>query len=425
MKESRPTVAVIGAGVAGLTAAWELQHDFQVSVYEKNHYIGGHTRTLTVPDGPDAGTPVDTGFIVMNHRNYPHFTRLLNEWDVALEDSDMSFSYHDEITGYDYAGTTLRGVFPTAGHWVNGKHWNLLRELRRFGAVGTRALEDGSAATASLGDFLEAHSFSDVFRDRYLFAMGAAIWSSPPESLSGFPAEPYLHFFENHGLLTLKNRPQWRVVTGGSQTYVRKVLSTIQAEIHTGETPESIFRTPEGVELCFSDGRKERVDHVVIGAHADQALALLGDPDAEEQSLLGAWTYQPNEVVLHTWEQVMPKHRACWASWNFAREPGVSDDSPVSVTYWMNRLQNLETERQYFVTLNRAGELPDSEVINRTVLHHPQYDRAAMQTQEPLRKRNGTRNTWLVGSYFGYGFHEDAVRSAVEAAAALRESAGS
>ncbi len=424
MTSTKPTVAVVGAGVAGLTAAWELQNVCEVRVYEKNAYIGGHTRTLVVPEGPDAGTAVDTGFIVMNHRNYPHFTRLLKEWDVELEDSDMSFSYHDQTSGYEYAGTTLKGVFPRLSHWFRPDHWMLLKELRRFGVVGTRALAEGGASDISLGAFLDQHRFADVFRDRYLFAMGAAIWSSPPDKLSDFPAEPYLHFFANHGLLTLKNRPQWRVVSGGSHTYVQKVLSRINAEVHAGDTPESLFRTSEGVELRFSDGRKELVDHVIIGAHADQALALLGDPDEEEKALLGAWTYQPNEVVLHTWDKVMPDHRACWASWNFARESGYDADAPVSVTYWMNRLQNLTTERQYFVTLNRVGDLPDSEVINRTVLDHPQYDRAAMQTQASLKKRNGTRNTWLVGSYFGYGFHEDAVRSAVEVADTFKSRIG-
>lgn len=421
MTNPRPRVAIVGVGVAGLSAAWKLQERFQLTLFEKNDYIGGHTRTLTVPGGPDAGTQVDTGFIVMNHRNYPHFTALLREWDVDLEDSDMSFSYHDVTSGYAYAGTTLRGVFPTWGHLVSPTHWQLLRELRRFGRVGTAALADGSAATQSLGDFLEQHRFSTTFRDRYLFAMGAAIWSSPPSSLAEFPAEPYLKFFANHGLLTLKDRPQWRVVSGGSQTYVRKALSRLQATLRIGESPERIFRTLEGVDLCFADGRKESFDHVVIGAHADEALKLLGDPDPEEQQLLGAWSYQPNEVVLHTWEEVMPRHRPCWASWNFAREIGFDPLKPVSVSYWMNRLQNLKTRQNYFVTLNRLGEIPEANVINQTVLHHPQYTREAMATQAPLQSRNGTRNTWLVGSYFGYGFHEDAVASAITMTGKLLE----
>lgn len=410
----KPRVAIIGAGVAGLTAAWKLQHACDVTLYEKNDYIGGHTRTLTVPAGPDQGTPVDTGFIVMNHRNYPHFTALLREWDVDLDDSDMSFSYHETATGYEYAGTTLRGVFPTPKHLLSPAHWTLLRELRRFGTLGSRALADGSARTQSLGDFLHTHTFSPLFRDRYLFAMGAAIWSSPPERLADFPAEPYLHFFQNHGLLTLKDRPRWRVVRGGSHTYVRKALARLQADVRTAQTPDKIFRTSETVHLHFSDGRKETFDHAVIAAHADEALQLLGDPDPHESRLLGAWTYQPNDVVLHTWTGVMPRHTPCWASWNFAREDGYNPAKPVSVSYWMNRLQNLTTQNQYFVTLNRLGDIPPEHLINRTTLHHPQYTRPAMDSQQPLRDRNGTRNTWFVGSYFGFGFHEDAVKSAVD-----------
>lgn len=418
---SKPKIAVVGAGVAGLTAAWKLQHHADVTVYEKNDYIGGHTRTLTIPDGPDAGTRVDTGFIVMNHRNYPHFTDLLKEWDVPLEDSDMSFSYHENETDYAYAGTTFKGVFPGLKYFTDPKHWKLLRELRRFGVVGSEALRDHSASQQSLGEFLEHHAFSDTFRDRYLFAMGAAIWSSPPESLADFPAEPYLHFFENHGLLTLKNRPQWRVVSGGSQSYVKKALSRLQADLHTGRSPDKIFRTSEGVQLHFSDARNENFDHVVIGAHADEALRLLGDPDEDENNLLGAWTYQPNEVVLHTWEGVMPKPKSCWASWNFSREEGFNAGDPVSVTYWMNRLQNLKTQHHYFVTLNRKGLIPEEHIINRTVLHHPQYDRKAIASQKALHERNGNRHTWLVGSYFGYGFHEDAVASAVNTTQRLKD----
>lgn len=417
---SKQKIAVIGAGVAGLTAAWKLQHSADVTVYEKNDYIGGHTRTLLIPDGPDKGTPVDTGFIVMNHRNYPHFTDLLKEWQVYLDDSDMSFSYHEQDSGYAYAGTTLAGVFPTLKRWLDPKHWKLLKELRRFGEAGSAALDDHSLYKQTLGEFLDHNNFSDIFRDRYLYAMGAAIWSSPPESLAEFPAEPYLHFFANHGLLTLKNRPQWRVISGGSHSYVKKALSKLHAEVHTGETPEKVFRTSEGVDLCFSDGRKESYDHVVIGAHADEALELLGDPDEQEKRLLGAWTYHPNEVVLHHWEGVMPEYKACWASWNFAREEGYSAADPVSVSYWMNRLQNLKTERNYFVTLNRKGSIPEKYIIDRTVLHHPQYNQKALETQPDLHDRNGTRNTWLVGSYFGYGFHEDAVCSAVESTRRLR-----
>ena len=412
---TRPKVAIIGIGVAGLTAAWKLRHTCDLTLFEKNDYIGGHTRTLTIPKGDDEGTPVDTGFIVMNHRNYPHFTQLLQEWDVALEDSDMSFSYHDVLSRYEYAGTGIRGIFPSPRLLAAPAHWKLLTELRRFGIVGTRALADGSASTQTLGQFLDTHRFATVFRDHYLYAMGAAIWSSPPAQLADFPAEPYLHFFQNHGLLTLKNRPQWRIVKGGSQTYVRKVLASLDVTIHTETAPTAIFRGTEKVTLHLSDARKMDFDHVFIGAHADEALKLLGDADPQEIQRLSPWQYQPNAVVLHTWDNVMPRHKSCWASWNFSREDGFDPEKPVSVTYWMNRLQNLKTRHQYFVTLNRVGEIPEAHIINRTVLHHPHFTREAMETQTAIREQNGHRRTWLVGSYQGYGFHEDAVRSAVEA----------
>jgi predicted NAD/FAD-binding protein len=295
---SKPKIAVVGAGVAGLTAAWKLQHRADITLYEKNDYIGGHTRTLVLPDGPDAGTSIDTGFIVMNHRNYPHFTDLLKEWKVYLEDSDMSFSYHENESNYAYAGTTFRGIFPTAKRFFDPKHWKLLGELKRFGKVGSEALQDNSASKQSLGEFLEKNQFSGIFRDRYLYAMGAAIWSSPPESLADFPAEPYLHFFENHGLLTLQNRPQWRIVSGGSNSYVNKALERLEADVRTGDSPDKIFRDLEGVELRFSDGRKERYDHVVIGSHADQALKLLGDPDAELHNYFPGSTFYLHAVCL-------------------------------------------------------------------------------------------------------------------------------
>ncbi len=417
---SKPRVAVVGCGVAGLSAAWMLREQCELLLFEKKDYVGGHTRTLEVPDGPDQGTAVDTGFIVMNHRNYPHFTKLLEEWEVPLEDSDMSFSYFDENTGYQYAGKGLKGLFPSAGHLVNPQHLKLLKDLYRFGQVGTVALNDGSAATMSLAEFLDRHQFGRAFRERYLYAMGAAIWSSPPDSLADFPAEPYLRFFENHGLLTHRNRPDWRVVSGGSREYLRKMLPRLGSEVQLNSPPEAIFRTSEKVELHFSDARKEIVDHVIIAAHADDVLPILGDADEEEQRLLGAWTYQPNEVVLHSWEGVMPTRKPCWASWNFSRENHYDGNAPVSVSYWMNNLQNLNCEKQYFVTLNRQGDIPESEVINRTVLNHPQYDQAAMATQKALQDRNGSRNTWLVGSYFGYGFHEDAVKSSVDMVAKLK-----
>lgn len=418
-KSHRAKIAVVGCGVSGLTAAWLLSRKHAVFLFEKNAYVGGHTRTLTVPDGPDAGTPVDTGFIVMNHRNYPLFRQVLEQLGVALEDSSMTFSFYDQSTGYGYAGNSLASLFPSVGYLLNRQHLGFIKDLWRFARIGFRDLKSGFLEGKTLGQYFEERPFGEPFLQNYLYPMGAAIWSSPVETMQDFPAQPYLHFLENHGLLRLTNRPQWKYVRGGSRTYVDAMLKAFKHPPKLRAAPAGIRRLgngDNGVELITHTGETLTFDHVVIGAHADEALKLLMDPSDEEQALLGPWRYQANEVVLHTSPTHLPPRRKLWASWNFMREPGQSANRPVSVSYHMNRLQNLKTERDYVVTLNPGVAIPENTVINRTTLMHPLYSFDAMATQAPLRASNGARNTWFCGSYFGYGFHEDAVRSAVELA---------
>ena len=416
-KDTKPQkIAVVGCGVAGLTAAWLLSRKHEVHLFEKNDYAGGHTRTLKIPDGPDADVPVDTGFIVMNHRNYPLFTRVLEQLDVALEDSSMTFSYFDEESGYGYAGNRLSTLFPSLAYFFKPKHWSLINDLRRFAKIGYRDLNSGYLQGKSLGEYFTERGFGEAFLNCYLYPMGAAIWSSPIEEMHKFPAEPYLHFLENHGLLRLTNRPQWRYVKGGSRSYVRAMLKQLKHKPQLSAAPSGIKRDKDGVTLITHEGVSLEFDHVVIGAHADEALKLLIDPSEKESALLGAWEYQANEVVLHTSPTHLPPQRKLWASWNFMREPGQSDSRPVSVSYYMNRLQNLKTRHDYVVTLNPGVEIPEDKVINRTSLTHPLYSFESMATQPKLRANNGAKNTWFCGSYFGYGFHEDAVRSAVEVA---------
>ncbi len=409
-------IAVVGCGVAGLTAAWLLSRRHDVHLYEKNDYAGGHTRTLTVEDGPDAGLPVDTGFIVMNHRNYPLFTRVLEQLQVPLADSSMTFSFHDQQTGYGYAGNSLGTLFPGPGYFFRPGHLRLVRDLWRFARIGYRDLQSGFLEGKTLGQYFRIRRFSSEFLSHYFYPMGAAIWSSPIEEMEAFPAQPYLHFLENHGLLRLINRPQWKYVKGGSRHYVEAMLRDFPHPPALDAAPQKIRRCDRGVILTTKNGTEERFDHVVIGAHADEALALLADPDDEERANLGAWRYQPNEVTLHTSTAHLPPEPKQWASWNFIREAGDAPDRPVRISYYMNRLQRLETERHYIVTLNAGDSIPDSEIINRTTLTHPLYSPASIASQPRLRAMNGRRNTWFCGSYFGYGFHEDAVRSAVEVA---------
>ncbi len=409
-------IAVVGCGVAGLTAAWLLSRRHEVHLFEKNDYAGGHTRTLRIGEGPDAGLPVDTGFIVMNRRNYPLFTKVLEQLEVPLADSSMTFSYHDQQSGYGYSGNSLGSLFPNLSYCFKPRHLRLIRDLWRFARIGYRDLQSGYLRGKTLGDYFTIRRFSPEFLERYFYPMGAAIWSSPVEQMQVFPAEPYLHFLENHGLLRLTNRPQWQYVKGGSRTYVEAMLRQLKHPPRLNAAPASIRRTPGGVILTSREGIEEAFDQVVIGAHADEALRLLEDPSGEEQRNLSCWRYQPNEVTLHTSTTHLPPDPRQWASWNFIREPGDVPDRPVRISYYMNRLQQLESKRPYIVTLNAGSTIPEETVINRTTLTHPLYSEASMASQPRLRAMNGQQNTWFCGSYFGYGFHEDAVRSAVEVA---------
>ena len=409
-------IAVVGCGVSGLTAAWLLQRQHEVHLFEKNDYIGGHTRTLKVPNGPDAGTPVDTGFIVMNHRNYPNFTEVLKQLDVSLQDSSMTFSFYDTATHYGYSGNQFSTLFPSLSYWFKPQHLRFVADIMRFAKIGYRDLKSGYLDGKTLGDYCKTRKFGAAFLNHYLYPMGAAIWSSPIAEMHAFPAQPYLHFLENHGLLRLKNRPQWKFVAGGSRSYIRAMLDTFEHEPNLNAAPESIARHAQGVTLTMADGRALEFDHVVIGAHADEALKLLADPSDEEQRNLGPWRYQANTVTLHTDASQLPPDPKQWSSWNFMREPSHEDQQPVAVSYYMNRLQALQTQQHYIVTLNNTRPIPADQTINSTTLMHPLYSFESMATQPRLQAMNGQRNTWFCGSYFGYGFHEDGVRSAVEVA---------
>ncbi len=412
----RKKIAVVGCGVAGLTAAWLLSRRHEVHLFEKNSYLGGHTRTLKIEAGLDAGLAVDTGFIVMNHRNYPLFTEVLRQLQVELADSSMTFSFHDSNSGYGYSGNSLGTLFPQLRYYCMPKHLGLIRDLARFARIGYRDLQSGYLADKTLAEYFATRRFGQNFLESYFYPMGAAIWSSPVEQMQQFPAQPYLHFLENHGLLRLTNRPQWKFVEGGSRSYVDAMLRRSKLKPHLNAAPAGIRRLPDGAIVRLGGGEEVKFDHVVIGAHADEALKLLDDPDEQERANLGAWTYQPNEVVLHTSKKLLPPDPRQWSSWNFIRESGDGGQRPVRVSYYMNRLQNLQTAEDYIVTLNAGDAIPEEAIINRTTLTHPLYTTEALASQQRLQRMNGARHTWFCGSYFGYGFHEDAVRSAVEVA---------
>ncbi len=407
----RQKVAVVGGGVAGIVAAYLLQERHDVTMFEQNDYLGGHTHTIEITEGPDTGIAVDTGFIVLNDSTYPLLHKFLDRLEVGIRVSEMSFSMHNHENGLVYAGTGLNGLFAQRTNLVRPAFYAFLLEIGRFCRQARTDLVAGQVPPITLGEYLENGGFSAFMRDNYLLPMAAEIWSTAPRRVAAFPVEPFLRFLFNHGLLTFRNRPNWHTVAGGSFAYVKAFERTFRGAVFLNAGVSAVERHNAGVRLKFRDGVEQNFDGAVIATHADQALQLLADADDEERRLLGPWHYLENRTVLHCDTSVLPRQRRAWASWNAVRRSTRDDACPVYVTYYMNRLQGLSAQRDYCVTLNRPEPFPESSVIAEMVYHHPFYSHESMATQAELPGLNGRRRTWFCGSYFGYGFHEDAVRS--------------
>jgi predicted NAD/FAD-binding protein len=412
---AKQKIAVIGGGVAGIVSAYLLKQNHQVTLFEKNDYLGGHTNTIELTQGPDAGLAVDTGFIVLNDATYPLFQKFLARLGVETRVAEMSFGFQCLQSGLVYAGNDLNGLFAQRRNLLKPSYYRFLLEIARFSKQALKDLDSGSVPAVTLGEYLQQENFSSFMIDNYLLPMAAAIWSTPALRAADFPAEAFLRFFKNHGLLSFRNRPQWRTVVGGSFAYVKAFQREFDGQVHLNSGVEKIFRESDGVRLQFADSSSEQFDQVIIATHADQALRLLGDPSVEEQRLLTPWQYQLNHTVLHTDSSLLPQQRSAWSAWNFTREAMVDTDTqPVFVSYYMNLLQGLQAQQHYCVTLNRRESFRPETVIAEFDYQHPQYDFASLATQAELSLLNGQRNSWFCGSYFGYGFHEDAVRSAVD-----------
>ena len=412
-------IAVVGGGVAGITAAHLLQRDHAVTLFEQNDYIGGHTHTILIPAGPDAGTPVDTGFIVLNDRTYPLFNRLLAQLEVGIQPSDMSFSYFSEDSGFQYASRDVNSLFAQRRNFFDPGFLRLLMEIVRFNRLARRELRQNRLEALTLGAFLERFGFSPRFRDQYIIPMAAAIWSSPDEEVAAFPMATFARFFNNHGLLTVRDQPQWYVVRGGSHAYVKAFKARFAGILRPDSPVAGIRRSEKAVTVKLADGNQSRYDHVVIAAHADEAYRMLEDPTADEQRLLGPWRYSTNRVILHTDRRLMPSNPKAWASWNYTREAGAPPRAPVILTYHMNRLQGLPTRNDYFVTLNPGRTIDEHLVIENLTYTHPMFTFESLATQPQLPRLINRNRTSFCGSYFGYGFHEDAVRAAAQVAEAF------
>lgn len=411
-------IAVVGSGVSGLVAARELARVHDVEVFEAGTHVGGHTHTHTLRvDGREVR--VDTGFIVFNEKTYPGFCTLLRDLGVAWQASDMGLSVRCEASGLEYNGRNLDTLFAQRRNLLSPSFHLLLLEVMRFHRE-TRRLLARDGAEQELAAWLDERHFSSAFRERFLEPMAAAIWSAPNADVGRIPVRFLARFLANHGMLQVDGRPQWLTVSGGSRAYVDAILAGLPARVHLRTPVRAIERHAEHVELVLAHDQRRTFDHVVLATHADQSLALLARPTADERDVLGALRYQSNDAVLHTDPRFMPRNAKCWASWNChlvaasgARERG------VAVTYWMNRLQSLDLETQLFVTLNRTGEIDPARVLARMTYDHPRFDLAAIEAQGRRDRIQGPARTWFCGAYWGFGFHEDGLQSGLAVARAL------
>ncbi len=403
-------IAVVGTGIAGNVASYYLSKEHDVTVFEANDYIGGHSHTHDLQVGGET-IAVDSGFIVFNHKTYPGFVKLLRELQVPWQESDMSFSVHCERNGFEYNGTSLNTLFAQRSNFLRPGFYRMLKNVLRFNREAVEFLKHDKDAI-TLGEFLRDGGYSQKFVNHYILPMGAAIWSTTPGLMLEFPARFFIRFFHHHGMLSVDDRPQWYVIKNGSRSYVQKLAAPFANNVRLSTPVNKVWRYHDRVEIDSKNGR-DVFDCVFFACHSDQALKILADSSPNEQRVLGAMPYQPNLALLHSDASVMPDRKLAWASWNY-RIPGQDDSKPV-VTYYMNRLQRLATKKRLFVTLNAPERVDESCVYREMVYHHPLFTRAGIAAQSQQSAINGHNRSFYVGAYWGYGFHEDGVASAMQA----------
>ena len=409
-------IAIIGAGISGMAAAYYLARRHEVTLFEKNAYCGGHANTALVRER-GREIPIDTGFIVFNQRNYPNLCRLFDELGVASVDTDMSFSVHCEQSGLEYNGASFNTLFSQRKNIISIPFWRMLKDINRFNKEAARFLSGAADDRITVEEFVQRHNYSPEFLDYYLAPLGASLWSSPAARFRRFPLLFVIEFLNNHCMLQLSGRPRWKTVQAGSREYVKKLTRGLKDRIRIGEAVRRIIRRKARVELVTKAEDGLCFDEVIVCCHPDQALGLLDRPDRHERAVLGQFQYQKNEAVLHTDTGLLPSNKSAWASWNY-RIPKHSEDHVV-VTYNMNKLQSLATDRTYCVSLNQTRQIERDKILKRVIYHHPQFSpgRAAAQAcHADLIRRDRVS---YCGAYWGYGFHEDGVRSALNVCAAF------
>ncbi|MGB0664003.1 MAG: NAD(P)/FAD-dependent oxidoreductase [Pontibacterium sp.] len=412
-------IAVIGSGISGLSCAWLLNKQHKVTIIEALDRAGGHSNTVNVEDGGEE-VPIDTGFIVFNPVNYPNLVKFFEHLSVPSVETSMTFGVSIDEGKLEYSGSDLNGMFAQRSNLFKPRFWQLLREILKFYKHSDAYAIEAELEGLSLGELLEKHGYSNTFVYEHLLPMGAAIWSTPIEKMLMYPALTFLRFCANHGLVQVDDRPQWRTVVGGSRVYVDKILSEFEPnQIILNQHVAKVIRKDGRVIIENIHGEQRQFDHVVFACHSDQALAMLDKPSADEKRLLSRFPYQRNLAILHTDAALMPKRKKAWCAWNYLASGSQATQRQLCVTYWMNELQPLNTDTQYFVTLNPIKEPAPGSIKASFLYDHPAFDETSVAAQPELWKLQGQQNTWFCGAYFGYGFHEDGIQSGLAVAEQL------
>ena len=399
-------IAVIGSGISGLSASYYFSKKYKVDLFEQDDHFGGHSYTYDIKEDNKI-IAVDLGFIVFNEQTYPNLIRFFNELNVPFEKSNMSFSVSIKDTNVEYGGSGFNAIFANKKNLLNFKFLKMINEIINFYKTAP-SLINTETSNVTLGDYLKSSKLSKYFIEYHIIPMVAAIWSMPFQKAKEMPLKLFLNFFTNHGLFKFKNRPQWFTVSNRSRTYVKKVLEKISGEVFKNYKVSKILRSENNVRILIGNEYLD-YDHVILASHADQSLELLDDPSLEESEILKKFTYVSNEAYLHRDENLMPIRKSAWSSWN-----SISKNENTCVTYWLNKLQNLNSEKNYFLTLNPVEAIDKNKIIKKIHFTHPYFNKDNVALQKDLHKLQGKKRTWFCGSYFGYGFHEDGLKSSKE-----------